>query len=122
MIELKLPWPPSVNHYWRHPSRGPLAGRHIISEKGRAYRAEVMARVLQARIQAQKPERLAVTIGAFPPDRRKRDLDNLLKSLLDALVHACVIADDGLIDRLSIERMEVSSPGYVFVTITTKEQ
>lgn len=122
MIELKLPWPPSVNRYWRHPTRGPLAGRHLISEDGRAYRAEVMARVLQARVQALQPGRLAVTICAFPPDRRKRDLDNLLKSLLDSLVHARVIADDGLIDRLSIERMEVSSPGYVFVTITLKEQ
>lgn len=121
MIELELPWPPSTNTYWRHPTRGPLAGRHLISEKGRAYRNEVLACVLQAKSAKRLDSRLVLSIEAYPPDRRKRDLDNILKAACDSLVHACVIADDSLIDKLCIERKEVSSPGYIFVTITTKE-
>ena len=50
--------------------------------------------------------RLSVLINAYPPDRRKRDLDNILKSLLDALQHARVYPDDSQIDRLTIIRNE----------------
>ena len=33
MIELTLPWPPTVNTYWRN-----FGGRTIVSAKGRSYR------------------------------------------------------------------------------------
>jgi crossover junction endodeoxyribonuclease RusA len=36
MIEITLPWPPSVNTYWRN-----FDGRMIISAKGREYRETV---------------------------------------------------------------------------------
>lgn len=121
VIELNLPWPPSTNTYWRHPTRGPLAGRHLISEKGRAYRTDVLAHVLQARAAKNLSGSLSVSIEAYPPDRRKRDLDNLLKSLLDSLTHAGVILDDSCIDKLSIERGPVTAPGSVSVVITHKE-
>ncbi len=103
MIVLELPWPPSVNGYWRSPNKGPLAGRTLISERGRAYRAAVAREIERHRPQAQAG-RLAVHVDAFPPDRRKRDLDNIGKGLLDALAHAGVIRDDGDIDRCSVER------------------
>ena len=48
--------------------------------------------------------KLAVRVVAVAPDRRKRDLDNLLKATLDALTHAKVWHDDGQIDRLEVER------------------
>lgn len=119
MIELDLPWPPSVNTYWRHPSRGPLAGRHLISEKGRIYRQQVLACVLQTKTATELVgNSLAVHIIAHPPDRRRRDLDNLNKAILDSLVFSKVIVDDGLIDRLVIERGTVSAPGRVIVAVS----
>ena len=121
-IELTLPWPPSVNGYWRHPTVGPLAGRHLISEKGRAYRAEVGARVLVARAAKRLTTRLAVVIEAFPPDRRTRDLDNILKGLFDSLVHAGVIEDDSQFDDIHLKRGPVVKPGSVSVFITSLEQ
>jgi crossover junction endodeoxyribonuclease RusA len=33
-MKLTLPFPPSVNTYWRAPNKGPLKGRHMISEAG----------------------------------------------------------------------------------------
>jgi crossover junction endodeoxyribonuclease RusA len=113
-LDLELPWPPSVNTYWRHPSSGPLAGRHLISGKGRLYRT-LVAGICHLKPMVQGP--LSVEIMAYPPDRRVRDLDNILKSLLDALVHANVIADDGQIDRLLIERQSVLAGGKVVLQI-----
>jgi crossover junction endodeoxyribonuclease RusA len=113
-LELELPWPPSVNTYWRHPSSGPLAGRHLISGKGRLYRA-LVAGICHSTLMVQGP--LSIEIMAHPPDRRVRDLDNILKSLLDSLVHANVIADDGQIDRLLIERQPVVGGGKVVLKI-----
>jgi len=58
-----------------------------------------------------------VRIDAYPPDKRRRDLDNIQKALLDALVHADVIEDDSLIDALSIQRHEAKEEGEVIVRI-----
>lgn len=117
MIELVLPWPPSVNQYWRHPSSGPLAGRHLISEQGRAYRAKVAAQVSNEKQAHKLADRLSVSIRCYPPDRRRRDLDNILKAALDALVFAGVMLDDSQIDRLAIERCAVEAPGRLEITI-----
>jgi crossover junction endodeoxyribonuclease RusA len=115
---LVLPWPPSVNTYWRHIAKGPLAGRTLLSEKGRAYRGDVaLALVSQQNSLPPLRSRLAVTIHAHAPDLRKRDLDNLPKGILDALTHACVWDDDCQIDRLVIERKEPRKDGCVVVTI-----
>lgn len=116
-IKIFLPWPPSVNQYWRHPSKGPLAGRHLISEQGRAYRAKVTAHVCDEQQAHKLADRLAVSILCYPPDRRRRDLDNILKAALDALVFAGVMLDDSQIDRLAIERCAVQAPGRLEITI-----
>ena len=63
------------------------------------------------------PAAVAVSIDAYPPDKRRRDLDNIQKALLDALVHADVIEDDSLIDALSIQRHEAKDEGEVIVRI-----
>jgi crossover junction endodeoxyribonuclease RusA len=116
-IELDLPWPPSVNQYWRHPSSGPLAGRHLISEQGRKYRGKVLNQLTVEGHQHKLADRLSVAILCYPPDRRRRDLDNVLKAALDALVFAGVMLDDSQIDRLAIERCAVQAPGRLEITI-----
>jgi crossover junction endodeoxyribonuclease RusA len=121
MIEMTLPWPPSVNSYWRHPTRGALAGRHLISEEGRRYRNLVAQTVLVNRTRNKLLGRLAVRIDAYPPDRRRRDLDNILKALLDALTHAGVMEDDSQIDDLHIVRKPLKPNGEIFLTILESE-
>lgn len=110
-IVLHLPWPPTVNTYWRH-SRG----RHYISARGLSYRKDVD---VKARIFAglfPKEVKLSVHVDAFPPDRRRRDLDNISKCLLDSLQHAGVYEDDYQIDELSLKRQELKD-GKVIVYI-----
>ncbi len=96
---IELPWPPSVNHYWRHTKNG-----HYISSEGIAYRETVFYSCVKHRGKFPDDARLSVRIEAFPPDKRKRDLDNVLKALLDALQKAHVYKDDGQIDYLAIKR------------------
>jgi len=91
-----LPFPPSVNHYWRH-----VGSRTLISRTGRAFRQQVLHDVQQHGIRSiTGPIRLEAIVTR--PDRRRRDLDNLLKSLLDALDHANVYEDDSQIRDLRI--------------------
>lgn len=116
MTLLSLPWPPSVNRYWRHPTRGALAGRRFISAEGRAYRECVTAEVL-ASLRAKQIGRVALVIDAFPPDARRRDLDNLLKALLDSLQHAGLVEDDSPFDTLTIRRQAREAGGRVQLQI-----
>ena len=106
---LKLPFPPSVNGYWRA-----FKGRQIISKKGREYRELVLSMLPQMEPMST---RLSVEIDFYPPDRRKRDLDNYTKAMLDALTHGNVWEDDEQIDLLIIARREVVKGGLMMVTI-----
>ena len=56
-------------------------------------------------------------MDAFPPDRRRRDLDNLLKSTQDSLAHAGVYQDDAQIDLLLVRRREPIKPGMITIEI-----
>lgn len=115
-MTLDLPFPPSVNRYWRHPTRGPLAGRHLISAEGRAYRAEVA--MLCKQLAGAHEGWLAVEATFTPPDRRGRDVDNLAKALLDALQHAGVMRNDSQVRRLVLEMADPApKQGRAVVTI-----
>ena len=46
----------------------------------------------------------------FPPDRRRRDIDNLPKAVLDSLEFAGVFENDSQVDRLLVLRQGVEAP------------
>ena len=102
MIEITLPWPVSTNVYYRN-----IAGKTIISEKGRAYRKAVADQVLIQRGAKQYTGRLAIDIDAHVPDKRRRDLDNLLKATFDSMTHAGVWLDDSQLDQITITRRAI---------------
>lgn len=112
MIDLTLPFPPTVNTYYRN-----IAGKTLISAKGREYRAAVADQVLIQRGAKLLAGRLSVTIVAHVPDKRRRDLDNLLKSTLDSLTHAGCWIDDSQVDSLTITRGPIG--GMLKVSIRT---
>lgn len=118
-VVISLPWPPSVNTYWRSITRGALAGRVLLSERGRDYRLQVARAVQSQRVPVRLlTGKLSVAIHALPPDRRARDLDNLLKGVLDALTFSGVIRDDADIDDLRITRFGARPPGQLQIRIS----
>lgn len=116
-LELKLPWPPSVNKYWGHGR-----GRAWVKPEGERYRTKVWfifrdSPYHDAWYGESECKGFQVHIEAFPPDRRRRDLDNLLKAPLDALENAGVYPDDSMIHDLRIQRCSQVEDGALKVTI-----
>lgn len=120
MIELTLPWPPSMNTYWRHVTKGALAGRTLISQDGRDYRAAVAGAVLQQGRPRIGDARCAIDIEVRMPDRRRRDLDNLPKAILDSLTHAGLWCDDSQVDDLRVWRSDRAG-GVIVVRLRVLE-
>ena len=121
-MNLELPWPPSVNVYWRH-----VGAKVLISREGRAYASEVYGIVLEHRATGSgvMPYFIAfpvsVDIIAHPPNKARRDLDNLPKAILDALTKARLWEDDSLVHDLRIRWGEVTKGGKIEITINRIE-
>lgn len=97
-----------------------MAGRVLLAADGREYRKAVRALALfELGRETQIESRLAMTIHLTPPDKRRRDIDNSAKAVLDALMHAGVYRDDSQIDDLHLIRGPVrQNDGGVVVEIT----
>ena len=113
-IVLTLPWPPSVNTYYR---RG--KNSTYLSEKGRRYKAAVSDLVCGLGVGITEPlkGRLSVFVGLAAPSKQSRDVDNYAKAVLDSIQDAGLIENDSQIDQLTLIRMPVSKGGYASVVI-----
>lgn len=112
---LTLPYPPTVNHYYK-PGH---YGRRFIGPPGLAFRAAALLTVRKLRAPTLTGH-LRVTVDVHPPDRRTRDLGNLDKCLMDALTHAGLWEDDSLIDDQRFRRRAVC-PGAGRVEVYVSE-
>jgi crossover junction endodeoxyribonuclease RusA len=113
-VILELPHPPSVNVYYRR------SGHHIhISEQGRKFKLNVSEIIATHHHIKFNMLRLKVHIDYYPPTKRKTDIDNRIKAVLDSLTDAGLWLDDEQVDELSIKRMTVYKGGKIVVTVET---
>lgn len=99
-FSLVLPWPPSMNHVWRVGLR-----KAYLDSQVQAFRIRALAAVKAARISGTAPSEplsgpVAVMLECFPPDRKRRDLDNLPKAVFDAMTKARVWNDDSQVQLM----------------------
>ena len=112
MDTFELPWPPSTNHYYRM-----HRGKILISADGRAYRQQIAKQAMVDDWPTYGTARLQVQLDVYPPDRRRRDLANIEKCLIDSLEHNGLFVNDEQIDDLRIIRKEVVPGGKITVHI-----
>ncbi len=124
-MKLILPFPPSVNTYWRHPNKGAFAGKSLISAAGRKFQSAACAAIVEQLRRLPKPTSApaSVEMVLFPPDNRIRDLDNYNKALFDALTHAGVWEDDRQVKRMLVEWGPVIPKGKVrSLSVSTRKR
>lgn len=113
ILRFEIPYPPTINHYYLHTSNGVILGA-----KGKRYRHDVSLLLHRYRGACSSEARLSLVINAFPPDKRKRDLDNIVKATQDALQYARVYHDDCQIDMLSVMRRNIVKGGCLQIWIS----
>lgn len=127
-MTLELPWPPTLNHYWRAvPVPGKRIATNRISAGGRLYRSALIESVdrqvgsATPRPMFSRDKRLAIIVELCPPDSmgcRDWDLPNREKALLDGLTHAGVWGDDSQGDIVGFYRGRHEGGGLARVTIS----
>jgi crossover junction endodeoxyribonuclease RusA len=111
---LTLSWPPSVNNYFATVGR-----RRIVSAQGKAYREEVFWMVRQQRLNGRfAGDQVGIQILAYEPEvKRRRDLDNILKAVLDGLTKAGLWNDDSQVDDLRVVRCAAEGRGRLQIAV-----
>ena len=116
MVVYTIPWPPSTNSLWRA-----FRGRNILSKEARIWFASGLESLT-----AQKARpilgRVEIVVVLHPPSKRQYDIDNRLKAVLDLLVKAGVIEDDGNRVLKKITVMEGNGSPGATVSISKHEE
>ena len=78
IVTLKLPWPPSMNSYWRN-----FRGHMVLSKVGRDFKRSVQDYVITKQIPKFGDAKVKISLVLNPRDRRKIDIDNRIKAVLE---------------------------------------
>lgn len=112
-----IPFPPSVNHMYA----SNMGGRRIARYKtaaARQFMRDATILLRSARPAGWMPVGdFAVMIGLIAPDRRRRDADNHIKAVQDALQAAGIFEDDSMVVHMTIEKWGVARGGAAHVRV-----
>lgn len=111
-LELILPFPPSINHYYIATTRGRCLKPEVL-----AYKQEVLYRFKKEVSVRFGDKPISLSILIYPPDKRRRDGDNLIKMLFDILQELGVYNDDSQIVYYTVEKRSVFIGGKAEVII-----
>ena len=112
MIRLSLPWPISINAYWKSRiltrcGAPPIVSTYVTAA-GVKFQKQVLAAVIEQLGQHSPLHgRLKVSMRFYQPSARKCDISNYVKTTEDALTKARVWIDDEQIDEEHIYRMQI---------------
>ncbi|WP_257228038.1 RusA family crossover junction endodeoxyribonuclease [Acinetobacter sp. YH12073] len=101
--------PPSVNNYW-------IKGKNKtnrLSLRAKHFNA-VMKRFINPCGYGGKVQ---VDIQFAPPDRKIRDIDNIVKPIFDSLSKCGLILDDKQVEKLTVERLPIKKGGELTVYV-----
>jgi crossover junction endodeoxyribonuclease RusA len=99
---------------WKHTK----TGNHYLQKKARDY-YEAVAWIVRTEgklLNIDYP--VVVQCVLFPPDKRRRDMDNAWKVIGDALTKSTLWQDDHLIRRLTLEWSDPVKDGRVMVLVS----
>lgn len=111
---IHLPWPP------RELSANSRKDRRATTDKRQRYREAGFYAANEAKVKV--PADATLSIMFFPPDKRRRDLDNMLASIkygLDGIALASGVDDHGW--SLTLERKEPVKGGAVLVQVKSPD-
>jgi crossover junction endodeoxyribonuclease RusA len=95
-----------------------MRGKIVLSKAGAEFKKAVRAIV-------GKPRQIAGGVRCrvllHPPDKRKRDIDNSIKAVLDALTCSGVWLDDSQVWDLQITRGECRKDGAAMVQVVESD-
>lgn len=113
MIAFTLPYPPTANNLFMN-----VGKRRIRTKAYDAWIAEASYWIhIQNAPVVGGPYTLAII--AHRPDRRARDIDNLIKPISDVLTKTSVISDDSRAEKVSAEwsKLLPAKGATVYVTV-----
>ena len=113
-MRIKLPWPPSLNSQWRSDWRGWT----YVTKETRLFREAVKRLFPEPGLVFQDEDKIRITILLHAKTRRKFDVDNRIKPILDAL-QGFVYSDDFQVDDVRAVRrgIDPGKQGYANVII-----
>lgn len=96
-LKLALPFPPSINAIYAPTRKGIM-----LTKRARDYH-DLFKKTLEKQVEIETCRGfLEAKIWVCPPDRRKRDCDNILKILFDAMQKCEVYENDSQIKKVEV--------------------
>ena len=112
-MNIVLPYPTVTgNHMWKH-----AKGKHYLVKEAKDYFADVMMAVQMQGAHLNTDQALRLQVLLYPPDNRRRDMDNAWKVIGDAMTKAGVWQDDSQIRAKLIEWQSPVKGGRVLINL-----
>lgn len=108
MCEIEIV-PPSVNNYWLDSGKG----RKRLSKRARHFTAVMKRFINPCRYEGL----VSLSVQFAPPNKRKRDMDNILKPILDSLMKCGLILDDEQAYELVVKRLPIQKNGKLVISV-----
>jgi crossover junction endodeoxyribonuclease RusA len=111
-VEIQLAVKPfSVNQYYMNARK-----KFIITKAGREWKAKIQEEIKKLGLKPTQ-DIIHLTVNAYWSDYRRRDIDNVLKPLLDALKGSLYV-DDSQIDELHVYKHQRQDEDGIIVSYT----